>query len=226
MYNAIASYLHIIVPTQTIQTVVTERKRTLQWELDNWNRYLNLNPHLPHIYIRRGMAKFKIAHIDGSIYDFDCAEHLDGSLTPYLWQRGIAYYYANRFEAAANQFDVGLTINGSDIEQTIWHYLSLVRTRGTAYARKHLFPLEGERPPTLTAIYNLCSGHMTPEQVLTVGRRGGDRGRFYSHLYIGLYCDAYGRADLAQQYVTTAITKYPIDDYMWYVAMVHQSLRS
>ena len=210
--------------TQSIQSVVTERQRTLQRELDNWNRYLHLNPHLPHIYIRRGMAKFKIAHIDASIYDFDCAEHLDPTLTPFLWQRGIAYYYSQQIEAAANQFEVGLTINGSDLEQSIWHYLCRVQTHNVAYARKHLFPLEGERAPTLTAIHNMCSGHITPEQVLAIGKRGGDRGHFYSHFYIGLYCAAHGHDDLAQQYITQAITAYPIEDYMWYVAMVNQSL--
>lgn len=220
-----ASYLHIIVSTQSIYSVVTQRQQTLQRELDNWNRYLNLNPHLPQVYIRRGMAKFKIAHIDASIYDFDCAEHLDATLTPFLWQRGVAYYYLNQFEAAANQFEIGLTINGSDLEQTLWHYLCRVKTHGMVYARKHLFPIEGDRPPTLTAIYNLCAGHLNPEQVLTIGKRGGDRGRFYSHFYIGLYCDVHGHHDLARQYITKAITDYPIDDYMWYVAMVHQSLR-
>ena len=212
--------------TQSIHSVVTQRQRTLQRELDNWNRYLNLNPHLPHIYIRRGMAKFKIAHIDASIYDFDCAEHLDATLTPFLWQRGIAYYYSDHLDDAANQFEVGLTINGSDLEQSIWHYLCLVKKRGIDYARKHLFPLEGERAPTLTAIYNLCAGHMTPGQVLTIGKRGGDRGKFYSHLYIGLYCDARRQPALARQYITKAVTDYPIDDYMWYVGMVHQSLRT
>lgn len=170
------------------------------------------------------MARFKLAQINASIYDFDCAEHLDATLTPFLWQRGIAYYFSNQFEDAVSQFEVGLTINGSDLEQTIWHYLCLVKLHGIIYARKQMFPLEGERAPTLTAIYQLCAGHLKPEHVLIIGKRGGDRGKFYSHFYIGLYCSARGYYELARQYITKAVTKYLIDDYMWYVGMVYQNL--
>ena len=201
-----------------------ERQRTLRRELDNWNQYLQLNPHLPQIYVRRGMAQFKLAQIDASIYDFDCAEHLDATITPYLWQRGLSYYFANQFESGANQFEVGLTINGHDAEQTIWHYLCLAKFYGPTYAKQHLFPIEGDRPPTLAAVHDLYAGDLSPEHVLTVGKHGGDRGKFYSHFYVGLYYDIHNQTALAYQHITQAITDHPIDDYMWYVAMVHQVL--
>jgi hypothetical protein len=39
----------------------------------------------------------------GSIADFDSALAADQRLRPYLWQRGLSLYYAQRFEEGAKQ---------------------------------------------------------------------------------------------------------------------------
>ena len=49
-----------------------------------------------------GMALFQLGSVASSIDDFDRAERLKPALNPYLWQRGIAYYYAERFEEGPN----------------------------------------------------------------------------------------------------------------------------
>ena len=66
-------------------------------------RHLDTDPHQPKVYIQRGMIYFKLGHIAEAIADFDRAEHLNPALTPYLWQRGLAYYYAERFADGAKQ---------------------------------------------------------------------------------------------------------------------------
>ena len=59
----------------------------------------------PGKLVRLGMDRFKDGDIDGSIALFDKADKsvLDGSLKPYLWQRGISYYYADKFQEGSDQ---------------------------------------------------------------------------------------------------------------------------
>lgn len=47
---------------------------------------------------RRGMAKFIQNDVEGSIADFDLIIDNAPSRAPYLWQRGLSLYYADRFE--------------------------------------------------------------------------------------------------------------------------------
>lgn len=59
----------------------------------------------PRILVSQGMEAFRKGDIRGSIDLFDEADSRapDGSLTPYLWQRGLSLYYADRFEDASKQ---------------------------------------------------------------------------------------------------------------------------
>ena len=59
----------------------------------------------PRQLVNIGMQKFKEGNIDESIEYFDRAEKSvpGGALKPYLWQRGISYYYADRFEEGSEQ---------------------------------------------------------------------------------------------------------------------------
>lgn len=66
-------------------------------QLKRWNEAIASRPEDPRAYIQRGMVNFKLARIAPSIQDFDRAEELDASITPYLWQRGLSYYYAERY---------------------------------------------------------------------------------------------------------------------------------
>ena len=88
---------------------------TLQSEVQRLTKYLEADPQNPQLYIQRGMVSFKLGEITPAIADFDRAEHLNPALTPSLWQRGIAYYYAGRFEDGARQFEIDLTVNGHDV---------------------------------------------------------------------------------------------------------------
>lgn len=59
----------------------------------------------PRILVSQGMDAFRKGDVQGSIEYFDKADAkvADGSLTPFLWQRGLSYYYADRFEDASKQ---------------------------------------------------------------------------------------------------------------------------
>jgi len=50
------------------------------------------------------------------------------SQTPYLWQRGLSLYYADRFQDGADQFRRDVAVNPNDTEEAIWAYLCEVRS--------------------------------------------------------------------------------------------------
>ena len=72
----------------------------------------------------------------------------------------------------------------------------------------------------------------SPDDVLAAARAGDPQpevlaGRlFYAHLYLGLFYEAAGNAELAKKYITLAAdeklrTSGRINTYMWDVARVH-----
>lgn len=197
----------------------------LETELNQWSRIILLEPSDPKPYIQRGMVNFKLAKIAESIQDFDQAEKLDSRLTPYLWQRGLSYYYAERFAEGAKQFEVDLSVNPHDVEETVWRYLCQARLSSATEARQKLLPVKNDPRRVMQRVYNLFAGNGTPDDVLAVDKSEGKGGLFYSHLYLGLYYEASGDGERSRHYITTAVSKYTVDDYMWHVANVHRLLR-
>ncbi len=196
-----------------------------QEDLQYWDRIIQSNPNNPHAYVRRGMAHFKLAHITASIQDFDRAEQLDARLTPYLWQRGLAYYYAERFEDGALQFEIDLTVNSQDVEETVWRYLCLAQCHSPENAQETLLPVRNDPRRFMAAVYDLYAGSIQPDELLTIAAKDGQRGEFYGHLYIGLYYEAWNNKPQAKEHILLAATQYSLDDYMWYLAKVHGILR-
>jgi tetratricopeptide (TPR) repeat protein len=198
---------------------------TLEYELQRLTSHLETDPHNPQIYIQRGMVYFKLGSITAAIGDFARAEHLNPALTPYLWQRGLAYYYADRFADGAKQFEVDLTVNGHDVEETVWRYLCQAQVQGVSAARASLLPMRHDSRPVMAWVYKLFAGECDAETVLAQHRDAGRRERFYSALYVGLYAEAERDAARARQYITQAAEMQVVDDYMGWVALVHQRLR-
>jgi tetratricopeptide (TPR) repeat protein len=196
-----------------------------QEELQYWDRIIQSNPYNPHAYVRRGMAYFKLAQIAASIQDFDRAEQLDSRLTPYLWQRGLSYYYAERFEDGALQFEIDLTVNSQDVEETVWRYLCLARCHGSEQAQATLLPVRNDPRRFMAAVYDLYAGNLQSDELLAIAARDGQRGEFYGHLYLGLYFEAWNHESQAKDHILNAATQYNLDDYMWHLARVHSQVR-
>ena len=59
----------------------------------------------PRQLVSLGMKTFSESRVQDSIELFDRADEAvpNGSLTPFLWQRGISLYYTDQFEAGSNQ---------------------------------------------------------------------------------------------------------------------------
>ena len=75
------------------------------------------------------MDAFRQADVQNSIDLFDQAESIGGgpNYTPFLWQRGISYYYADRFQDASKQFRIDTQVNPRDTEEIVWDIASQLR---------------------------------------------------------------------------------------------------
>lgn len=202
-----------------------DRHTELEQELRYWDGLVKANPNNPQSFVRRGMAKFKLGQIQDSIQDFDRAQQLDNRLTPYLWQRGLAYYYAKRFEEGATQFEIDLTVNGQDVEETVWRYLCIAQSQDVGAALSTLLPVRQDPRPYMRWVYDLYAEKCSIADLLANTARDGQRGKFYGHLYAGLYYEVREDEANAKHNLTIAAEQYPLDDYMWHLAIVHCRLR-
>jgi len=202
-----------------------DRVTQLEQELQYWDGIVQANSRNPNAFVRRGMTQFKLGNIPASIQDFNQAEQLDARLTPYLWQRGLSYYYAQRFEEGASQFEIDLTVNGQDVEETVWRFLCIAQSQGVEAAIATLLPVRQDPRPFMRRVYDLYAGHCTIETLLAEAATEDERGKFYRHLYVGLYAEAHQDQVQAQEHLAIAAEQSPLDDYMWHLAIVHRQLR-
>jgi tetratricopeptide (TPR) repeat protein len=199
---------------------------SLENRLRHWNDTISKNPTNIKAYIQRGMVYFQLAQIDESIGDFDKAEQLDPEIKPYLWQRGLSYYYAERFVEGAQQFEIDLTVNSQDVEETVWRYLCIARLEGIEAARNTLLPVKNDPRQVMRYIYDLYADNYKIDDIVSISESQGKQSNFYSHLYLGLYYEAQNDTENASKYIVKAADKYQINDYMCHLAQVHKILRN
>lgn len=177
------------------------------------------------LYNRRGEANFRAGSIDSSIADFDRAIRLEPRIAPHHWQRGISLYYAGRFEEGYKQFELHQTVNPSDVENGVWHFLCRARANGIEDARAHMLPISGDPRVPMAEIWRLFQGKGTVEDVFRAAERGGasvvEDQLFYAHLYVGLYYEALDKGPQASEHIQKAAASPKATHYMGDVARVH-----
>src|SRR5437870_5784554 len=114
---------------------------------------LGLDPALTPAYYHRGAENFKLGRIKESAADFDKYADRSPDQAPKLWQRGISLYYAGRYEDGQRQFELHQTINSNDVENAVWHFLSLARRVGAEKARPSLLKVENDPRVPMMQIY-------------------------------------------------------------------------
>lgn len=183
----------------------------------------------------RGEVRFFRSDIKGSIEDFDEVIALFPQRDPYHWQRGISYYYADRFEDGKAQFERHQTVNTQDVENAVWHFLCSVRAPGGSVdsARAELIPITGDTRVPMKEVHALFAGKGTEEAVLEAAADVGNPKRsdearnamMYAHLYLALYYEALGETEKVKQHITSAAGEFSMNHYMGQVAKVHAGIR-
>ena len=88
---------------------------------------LTADPYLAQKLVSQGMDAFRRGNVAESIQYFDQAEVTRPSITPFLWQRGLSYYYEDRFADASRQFRNDVKVNPLDVEEIVWDIASQYR---------------------------------------------------------------------------------------------------
>ncbi|MFM9195770.1 MAG: hypothetical protein ACKOWG_08515 [Planctomycetia bacterium] len=148
---------------------------------------------------------------------------------PELWQRGLALYYAERYDDGARQFESHRTVNPNDVENAAWHFLCVARLAGPAAARARLLPVGEDTRAPMKEIMDLYAGRCEPVDVLAAAERGAGGARrnqlCYAHLYLGLFFEATGNIPKAREHMLQAAGPFSMNHFMGKVAAVHCRLR-
>jgi len=185
---------------------------------------------------RRGEKRFFDADIEGSIADFDAFLDMVPERDPHHWQRGLSYYYADKYQKGKEQFERHQTVNTQDVENAVWHFLCAVRAPGGDFkeAQSNLIPIEHDRRIPMKEVHDLFGGRGSVEEVLAASTGNGEGGDLseadrnhlcYAHLYLALWFEANGEDEAMAHHIRLAAGRYRMDHYMGKVAQVHAKLR-
>jgi lipoprotein NlpI len=180
----------------------------------------------PEALLNRAVAEFSDGKFAASALTFDTLAKLAPAEAPYLWQRGIALYYAGRFDDCRRQFESHRTVNPDDVENAAWHFLCVARAESPEKARAALLPVGPDPRPPMTDVYQMFKGSVAPDHVIaSAGNRPS--AEFYGHLYVGLYFDALGMRDRALEHIKIAAADRFAQSggYMHMVARLHLRAR-
>jgi lipoprotein NlpI len=176
----------------------------------------------PREILDRAIADFERGRITESTAAFDQLVKVAPTVAPQLWQRGIALYYAGRYDDCRKQFELHRTVNPADVENAAWHFLCVARAESPAAARAALLPVGPDSRVPMRQIYEMFRGTSKPEDVLAAAG-AQPLAQFYARLYAGLYFEAVGDGRRALEHITVAAADRYADagGYMHTVAKVH-----
>lgn len=152
--------------------------------------------------ISQGSAYLLSGKINEAIVKFDAAHQLDPKIDPWLWQRGLAYYFAARYQEGADQFERDMAVNSQDTEESVWRFLCQARGQNLEFARSNLIlPTEGDSRIPMYQALKLFQGSGTEEEVLGAVEKVPEgpkkkKALFYGRYYVRCWEFLWCRADL------------------------------
>lgn len=179
----------------------------------------------PSAILDRAVVDLQSGRVVEAITGFDALIARVPDSGPQLWQRGIALYYAGRYEDCRMQFERHRTVNPDDVENAAWHFLCVAKLSSPEKARATLLPVGPDARVPMREVYEMLRGIRAPDRVMAAA--GSDPGaRFMAHLYSGLYFEALGdRARSLEHITASAAEQYrAAGGYMHDMARVHLRL--
>jgi lipoprotein NlpI len=175
----------------------------------------------PQAVFDKAVVDFEAGRVAESAAGFDALAKLVPSAAPELWQRGIALYYAGRYQDCRAQFESHRTVNPNDVENAVWHFLCVARAESPEKARAAILPVGPDSRVPMRQVYEMFRGTLSPDRVLAAaGARPS--GEFFAHLYVGLYYEALRDKRALEHIRMAAADRYAAaGGYMHTVAKVH-----
>lgn len=174
------------------------------------------------VIMTRASDDFRAGRVTDALRGFDRVAALSPADAPYLWQRGIAQYYAGQFRECRDMFVSHRTVNPDDVENAVWHFLCVARAESPDAARKQMLPVGPDARVPMREVYQMFQGRMSEAQVMRAA--GNDpTAQFFARLYVGLYLEATGQAARGRAQIEIAAEDRfaRVGGYMHDVARVH-----
>ena len=177
-------------------------------DLATANRNVAHAANVPSVY--EGMSAFASNKVEESVAIYDAIILDDPRRKPFLWQRGLSLYYAERYKDGAEQFKVDVAVNPNDTEEQIWHLLCLAKTDGVGSlesAREQKLTVGKDRRPVMRLVQKLFLGDTGSEKELIAlaeeSSKVGDR--FYAALYLSLYYESMNDGETSKRWMINAV---------------------
>ena len=162
---------------------------------------------VPSVY--EGMSAFANNKVEESVAIYDSIILEDPRRKPFLWQRGLSLYYADRYQDGAEQFKTDVAVNPNDTEEQIWHLLCLARTEGVGSleaARSQKLTVGKDRRPVMRVVQKLFLGEAGSErELIGMAEKSQVGDQFYAALYLSLYYESMNDEKQSKQWMTTAV---------------------
>lgn len=213
-------------------------KKSLAENLVQLTAAIEADPGSAELYSRRGTVYFFLGEFGSALADFDREVKLAPGRLPSHWRRGIALYYAGRYEESAQQFSqYHAQDEYGDRENGIWNFLANAERLGIDEARERMLVYKvADRRPVMNDIYEVFAGKKTADELLSgiesrqLNATEHQQALFYAHLYLGWLAVAEKNLDQAR----VSLCKALANDwgrnagggpgYMWHTARVHYDL--
>ncbi|MEO2031903.1 MAG: BTAD domain-containing putative transcriptional regulator [Planctomycetaceae bacterium] len=189
----------------------------------------NLKGDAVAVHSRRGDALLFLGEYARAVTEYRSMVTLQPKLDASHWRLGIALYFADQPEAAAEQFDKYHSFDDVDRENGIWRFLCHHRAYGAERAAKELLRYDKDDRQPFPIVYRLFDGSITPKEALeeipqSLPAAERDKRLFYTNLYVGLLKTVQDDPVAARAALFDATSrKWPRTagfgpNYMWHVA--------
>lgn len=198
-------------------------------------RQLAKTPEAPRLWLDLANYQFMAGDLDRALKSYDRLLQITPSSRPFLWQRGLALYYADQFAEGRAQFETHQDVNSADVENAVWHLLCVAREEDLATAREKMIPIRGDRRVPMSEVYQLFAGKASPENVLAAARSNPNwsedqvrRHEYYAYLYIGLFHEMNREPEASRAAMQKAVrlNPWPGNTLMGQIARLHLELRT
>mmetsp|Transcript_22130 Transcript_22130/g.34831 ORF Transcript_22130/g.34831 Transcript_22130/m.34831 type:complete len:314 (-) Transcript_22130:37-978(-) len=237
--RGVLRFLAVAVLALNANQVVARASDTLESDA-TFSRRIRSERNIRALVIE-GVGQFKKGSARRSVECFDRVIDLSPPTKPFLWQRGISLYYADDFEASAEQFSADVAANPTDVEEAVWFELCRMRQKSLQGDRTETTSddtllmstrLDKDPRPVMRAVLFVFRRQTSPEDLLKQFPPDQDpHDYFYANLYAGLWYEGKNEETLARSTMLAAVNSpYAMtlngrDDYMVNVAHIHSRLR-
>ena len=115
--------------------------------------------------LQMGVEDLRAGRVERALTHLDRVAQASPESEPYLWQRGIAQYFAGKYEAGQKQFESHRKVNPNDVENATWHFLCVAARKDVKAARAAMLPAPGDRRVPMEQLHALYKGEGSRQAV-------------------------------------------------------------